>query len=170
MRCTKNLTPDEEATSTPLRVAGPGDVEALAALDELCFAGAAWARSAWRTLLSEPDWITLVWCPDSLVRGAAVILPAFPEAALASLAVHPAFRRRGAGHALLARAIHLAEQAGARWLALEVDCDNTPAIALYRRFRFHVSRRFREDGRPRLEMRRRLAVSSDCRAAPAGLL
>ena len=66
-------------------------------------------------------------------------------------------RRRGLGTLLLRDALRRARGAGARFLALEVDVVNRDARRLYRREGFAVVRRFREDGRRRVEMLRRIA-------------
>lgn len=59
------------------------------------------------------------------------------EAEILTIAVDPAFRRRGAARAMLS--VHLARLAarGVRRLFLEVAEDNPGAIALYRSFGFH---------------------------------
>ncbi|NWG00009.1 MAG: GNAT family N-acetyltransferase [Thermoanaerobaculaceae bacterium] len=152
--CTKTLTPDSPLDTPPLGAAPPDCLEELLALDRLCFGPLAWSREAWQEVVSDPAWTTLVWCPDGTVRGSAVLLLAQPESVLASVAIHPAHRRQGVGLAFVQEAIRLARRAGAQWLSLEVDEDNAPAVALYRRTGFKVCRRFLEDGRPRWEMRR----------------
>ena len=63
---------------------------------------------------------------------------------------------RGIGTWLLHDVLQRARAAGARFLALEVDLVNRGARALYRREGFGVVRRFREDGRWRIEMHRRV--------------
>lgn len=160
MSCTKTLTPDGESDTFFLGEATPAHLAELVALDGLCFRREAWSERTWRGVLGDPSWTTVIWCPDGHVRAASVILAACPESFLASVAVHPAYRRRGAGRALLQEAVRRAREAGARWLSLEVDRDNLAALALYRRAGFSVYRRFREDGKLRVEMRRRLAGSA----------
>ncbi len=84
-----------------------------------------------------------------------VLLAWPPEAALASIAVHPASRTRGLGTLLVREALVRARVVGARWLSLDVDADNLGAVHLYRREGFGLVRRFTEQGRSRLEMAHR---------------
>jgi len=49
------------------------------------------------------------------------------------LVVHPTYRRRGVGEALLRHALDLLEDAGCVEIALSTDLDNEAARALYRR-------------------------------------
>lgn len=139
-----------------LATATADQLEELLALDVACFQHDAWSERTWREVLCHPDCATVVWCPDGRVRAAAVVLPGCPESLLASLAVHPDFRRRGVARALLDDALRRSRQAGAHWLTLQVDRDNEAAVVLYRSAGFVVTRRFREGGRPRFEMRRPL--------------
>ncbi len=159
MACQKTFTPDDALDSghpAAARFARPADLPALVELDRVCFAARAWSRAAWREVVTEPEWTVVVIARGNLVVAASVLLPAAPVTHLASLAVHPRWRRRGVGRELLGDAIARARAASARWLALEVDRDNTGAISLYRRDGFAVARRFLEDGRWRQEMVRRL--------------
>jgi ribosomal protein S18 acetylase RimI-like enzyme len=147
--------PDTSATAT-LRPAQEIDIEVLVGLDRLCFGSRAWSSRAWWEVVLFPEWTTIVAERDAEIVGASVLLPDAPISWLASLAVHPQFRRLGLGHTLLCDAVARAHRAAAHWLSLEVDCDNRPAITLYRREGFGVLRRFREEGRRRQEMIRRL--------------
>ncbi|MCS6936894.1 MAG: ribosomal protein S18-alanine N-acetyltransferase [Candidatus Bipolaricaulota bacterium] len=66
-------------------------------------------------------------------------LPEPPTVAhLLNIAVAPAFRRQGLGRFLLQYALDYAHQLGASRIELEVRTDNSAAIALYRKFGFHV--------------------------------
>jgi len=131
-------------------------VPALARLDACCFGPLAWPLRAWRAVVLDPAWTTLV-CGGAAAPEAALVLLAWPpEATLASIAVAPVRRRRGLGTALLREAVARARGAGARWLTLEVDADNAAGIRLYRREGFGLVRRFSEQGRARLAMARRL--------------
>ena len=106
--------------------------------------------------MTDPGWTTLVAGEGGTIVAAMVLLLDRPVSSLASIAVHPGFRRRGLGRALLCEAERRARTAGALGLSLEVDRSNRSAVLLYRREGFGVLRRFREDGRWRLEMLRRL--------------
>ena len=159
MPCTKTLSPAEEHDG-PLparpRPARSDEIAALVELDRLCFGRRAWSLKAWREVVLDPEWTTLVLGDGGEPIAASVILPASPVSWLASLAVHPCHRGAGLGRAMLRDAIARARDAAARWLSLEVDRVNRVAVALYRREGFTVLRRFREEGRWRQEMLRRL--------------
>jgi ribosomal protein S18 acetylase RimI-like enzyme len=152
------LTPVGLADGLELGSADARDLAALVELDRACFGAHAWPPAQWREIVSGPAWrITVVRHAGQPV-AVSVLLPAAPRAHLASLAVVPSWRRQGLGRFLLGDSVARAAAAGARWLLLEVDADNRSAQSLYRSDGFVVTRRFREDGRARLEMVRRLGT------------
>ncbi len=162
MACQEIRTPAEkiDSDSTPARrSAGAGDLGALFELDRACFGRRAWSLSAWREVVTLPEWTVIVIEQDGALAAASVLLLAAPTSWLASLAVSPERRRRGLGRALLRDALARSRAASARWLSLEVDRSRRAAVALYRGEGFGVLRRFREDGRWRQEMVRRLGGS-----------
>jgi [ribosomal protein S18]-alanine N-acetyltransferase len=55
---------------------------------------------------------------------------------ITTLAVDPAYRRRGFGEVLLLRMIDEAIERGAAWMTLEVRESNSPAQLLYRKYGF----------------------------------
>lgn len=155
-RCTKVHTPVGRPGTVPIGDGAPTDLRALVELDRLCFGDRAWPARAWWEVLNEPGWTLRVVRGGGSVVAAAVLLPATPVSSLASIAVHPAWRRRGLGMALLDDAIGLTRRAGSRWLSLNVDRDHVAARRLYRRKGFGVAVRLSGDGIPRLEMLKRL--------------
>jgi [ribosomal protein S18]-alanine N-acetyltransferase len=136
--------------------ARPGELRALVALDRACFPEVAWPPSAWWQALLEPDFRVRVVRQAGVVVAASVVLLGRPVAVLASLGVHPSLRGRGIGRRLIVDAVLAAFAAKARWMSLDVDRVNHPAISLYRACGFVAVRRFSEDGRARQEMLRRL--------------
>jgi ribosomal-protein-alanine N-acetyltransferase len=143
-----------------VRLARASEVTALAEFDRACFGRRAWPLQAWWEAVTEPGWTTVVLAVGPALLGVSALLLQPPVAFLASIAVHPAERRRGLGRSLLRNAVAQARAARAHWLTLEVDQVNAPAICLYRSDRFGTVRRFREEGHWRLEMRRRLGTNS----------
>jgi len=139
-----------------VRTSQPQDAAPLVELDRVCFGRRAWTAREWLEVVGEPGWTALVAQLGDRVIAATVLLLWPPEVSLASLAVHPDFRRHGLGALLLRASLARARDARARWLELEVDAVNAEAVRLYRREGFAVSRRFREDGRARLGMVHRL--------------
>ena len=152
------MSPGRVAAGLAHRVeaAHPADLAALVELDRACFGRRAWPPAAWTEAVTDPGWTTLVVREGADPVAAAVLLPFLPVAHLASIGVHPGRRHRGIGTWLLHDVLQRARAAGARFLALEVDLVNRGARALYRREGFGVVRRFREDGRWRIEMHRRV--------------
>lgn len=95
---------------------------------------------------------------DGLVVGYIVAaLTEDREGRVFSLAVDPAFRKRGVAAALLERALELYRSEGIPAVRLEVRVDNAPAQALYRRFGFEPVGRlpsYYSDGADALVMRK----------------
>jgi ribosomal protein S18 acetylase RimI-like enzyme len=71
-------------------------------------------------------------CGFACVRVVPCVLYAEPYAELTELYVEPAFRRRGLGRQLIARAEQLARERGAAELLIMTGTGNTAAQALYR--------------------------------------
>lgn len=92
--------------------------------------GEAWTRHQCLGILAMPG----VWLRLALVNGQpagfALVRAILDEAELLLIAVHPDYRRLGAGAALLRAAIDECRTRGVRRLHLEVRANN-PAIALY---------------------------------------
>lgn len=79
------------------------------------------------------------------------------ELSVLTVATHPACRRNGHARELMEHALAYARASSVAVLLLEVRRSNTPAIALYRAFRFEVVReraRYYEDGEDAFEMLR----------------
>ncbi|MEM4724980.1 MAG: GNAT family N-acetyltransferase [Candidatus Hadarchaeum sp.] len=55
---------------------------------------------------------------------------------IANVAVHPDYRRRGIASALMDAALQLARRQRSRWIALQVEAENLPALSLYDRLGF----------------------------------
>lgn len=68
--------------------------------------------------------------------GFALLQIIAPEAELLTIAIHPDAQGKGRGTALLAAAMQVAQDAGARHVFLEVAADNAAAVALYRGAQF----------------------------------
>ncbi|MFM2091381.1 MAG: hypothetical protein RLZZ127_1870 [Planctomycetota bacterium] len=114
-----------------IRRARPGDLEALLALQERCFAPEdRFPRRCWRRLLAAPGALALVTDGG---EGVAVWLlrRGGRTARLRVLAVAPAARRRGLARALLAAGLDLLPSRIAQW-SLEVRAGNRAALACYR--------------------------------------
>jgi ribosomal-protein-alanine N-acetyltransferase len=144
------------STAGGIEAARVTDLAALVELDRACFGRRAWPPPAWVEVVTDPEWTTLVVRTGGAPVAAMVLLLARPGAHLASIGVDPRRRNCGLGTAMLHDAIRRARGAGARFVTLEVDRANAAARRLYRREGFGLVRRFREDGRWRVELHRRL--------------
>jgi ribosomal-protein-alanine N-acetyltransferase len=155
------LTPGRAAVAATAKVeaARPADLRSLVELDLICFGRRAWPEAAWVDAVTDPEWTTLVVRDGGTPIAASVLLLWPPGAHLASIGVHPDHRNRGLGTLLLRDAMARGRKCGARRLMLEVDLVNLAARRLYQREGFGLARRFREDGRWRVELQRRLRRS-----------
>ncbi len=118
------------------------DIPAVQALDRQAFA-LPWPPSAYAHELHHSPhsrlWVAEV---EGQVVGFIVLWLILDEAHVATLAVHPDFRRRGIARRLLETLLTAAREAGARLATLEVRAGNLPAQALYRHYGFReVGRR-----------------------------
>lgn len=128
--------------------AGPETASALATLHATAFA-APWSEASFASLLSQPGVTALVGDATPL-GGFILVRTIVDEAEILTLAVAPAFRRRGLGRRLLEGALRHAQRQGATRCFLEVAADNAVAIALYRRAGFDSQKTrpgyYRRDG------------------------
>lgn len=105
--------------------AGPEAAERLAQIHASAF-DHGWSADSIAALISEGAIALATDDGFVLVRAAA------GEAEILTLAVEPAFRRRGSGRELVEAAAEAVRADGAESLFLEVAADNTPARSLYR--------------------------------------
>ena len=74
---------------------------------------------------------------EGLVVGYSGLMLTGPDAHVTTIAVDPAWHRRGIGTRLLANMVRQALERGAQHLTLEVRVTNAAAQSLYRKFGFH---------------------------------
>jgi ribosomal-protein-alanine N-acetyltransferase len=122
------------------------DLEQVHAIDVLSFA-MPWPPSSYRfELLENPaslSWVVEAILPDGKPRvvGMSVIWLVKDEAHIATIAVHPDFRRNGIGRKLLVEILRECIGNGAKQATLEVRANNIAAQNLYRDFGFEVVNR-----------------------------
>ena len=87
-----------------LRPARVSDVMDLRALDAACFGARAWSSRSWLEAVAGPEWTVLTLWVGTSLTAAMVLLPWPPVASLASVAVAPAWQRRGLGRRLIRHA------------------------------------------------------------------
>jgi ribosomal-protein-alanine N-acetyltransferase len=139
-----------------------GDIEALYALDQICFEpGIAYSRGELRRFLGIATAQGVLADRDGTLAGFAVgYLTRRRTAHVVTLDVGPGERRRGLGKALLEALLKRLARAGAREARLEVSTENTGAIAFYEKLAFRVRRPLPDyygPGRGALEMERDLS-------------
>ncbi|HHN66593.1 MAG TPA: ribosomal-protein-alanine N-acetyltransferase [Thermopetrobacter sp.] len=130
------------ATAVRLRIrrAGVDDAAGLAAIHEAAFAGTGergWREEEIARLIAD-DTITTLLATLADGRPAGFVMTRLGGlvADILSIAVAPAFQRRGIGGRLLAAALTDAAAGGAGRVFLEVAADNAAAQALYRQQKF----------------------------------
>jgi ribosomal-protein-alanine N-acetyltransferase len=123
-----------------------GDLEQVQAIDRLSF-NLPWPPSAYRHELTENP-VAHLWVAeacgsneDCKIVGMIVMWVILDEAHIATLAVHPDYRRRGIGTRLLRVGLDEGLRLGVSHAMLEVRSGNSGAQGLYRKFGFEVVHR-----------------------------
>jgi ribosomal-protein-alanine N-acetyltransferase len=119
------------------------DIDQVLLIDRLSFS-LPWPASAFRhELVHNPS--SLLWVAEldltngsPCVAGAVVVWMILDEAHIATLAVHPDYRRRGISQQLLVTVLHQAVERGAVLATLEVRANNLAAQNLYKKFDFEI--------------------------------
>ena len=115
------------------------DVPAVHEIDVLSFS-LPWPERSFRfELTGNPTsrgWVTEV---NGRVAAALVLWFIIDEAHIATIAVHPDFRRQGLGEQILLHALRAVQAEGARRAFLEVRAGNTAAQALYKKYGFEIA-------------------------------
>lgn len=127
-------------TATPdIRPLSADDSGACAGLHALSFAFP-WPQTDIEVLLASPSTIGdgAFTAKSGEIEGFILARRAADEAEILTLAVHPRKRGQGLAGRLLRANIAALSAKGAKSLFLEVEAENTPALALYRRFAFET--------------------------------
>jgi ribosomal-protein-alanine N-acetyltransferase len=114
------------------------DVPAVHEIDVLSFS-LPWPERSFRYEVTENP-VSRGWVADMDGRIAAMLVLWFiiDEAHIATIAVHPDFRRQGIGEQILLTALRAAREEGARRAFLEVRAGNAAAQVMYRKYGFEV--------------------------------
>src|SRR5688572_3411945 len=123
--------------SSLVRLMTAADLQAVTELDALSFK-TPWPSKAYETELSNTDARCWVAEQNGQVAAVLVLWRVLDEAHIATLAVHPGFRRRGIGSQLLRTGMDAAYAEGARIYQLEVRSGNAAAQKLYQDFGFEI--------------------------------
>lgn len=126
-------------SSLRLRAMGYRDLEAVVAIENVCF-GSPWRVGSYGRAVAEAhQHFSVAELGDRLV-GYAGFWVEGDHAHIAKVAVHPDDRRQGIASALLAHLLDQMRQLGLRRAYLEVRKSNRGAQELYRRFGFRFER------------------------------
>jgi ribosomal-protein-alanine N-acetyltransferase len=147
--------------SEPPRYRGvnASDVDALVALDAICFAAdIRYSKLVMSYYALHRDSETIVAEDAARIVG-FIIAHLFFEGCgeIVTIDVHPEARRLGVGRELLRRAEESLARRGANIAFLEVDCDNSGALALYQEFGYVVRERYLEGETPRYLMEKAIS-------------
>ena len=139
-----NLLPGspEDLSGLKIRKMTLEDLNQVVAIDQISFSLPWPQRSFYFELTDNPT--SRCWVAEFGGRMAAMMVAWFivDELHIATIAVHPDFRGRGIGKALLLHSLQAAKQEGALTSFLEVRAGNEVALAMYHKFGYvEVGRR-----------------------------
>ena len=114
------------------------DVPAVHQIDVLSFT-LPWPERSFLFELTENQ-VSRGWVAEVDGRIAAMLMIWFivDEAHIATIAVHPDFRRQGIGEQILLHALRAAHNEGAQRAFLEVRAGNTAAQTMYKKYGFEM--------------------------------
>lgn len=121
-----------------IRQARESDIDEITRLDQLCFS-APWSRESFRQEIMKNGmalYLVAELPQSGELVGYAGIWAILDEGHITNVAVHPEYRRRHIGEALVKVLLEEASASGIRQFTLEARVSNEPAIRLYRKFGF----------------------------------
>jgi ribosomal-protein-alanine N-acetyltransferase len=129
-----------------LRGYEPGDLDAMHALDMMCFERPfLFARSAMRRFAEAPKARVVIAEMDGMMAGFGILhieqVGKVWAGYIVTLDVDPSLRRSGIAGAVMHETEALAAKAGCSMMALHVFVGNASAIAFYERLRYVLSHR-----------------------------
>lgn len=98
-------------------------------IEALCFSDP-WSENAFKDSLSSPYSHFKVW-EEERVGGYIGFYALSGEGSITNVAVHPDFRKKGIGEALVKEVIRVGKELDLDYITLEVRVSNTPAKSLY---------------------------------------
>ena len=115
------------------------DIPAVHEIDMLSFS-LPWPERSFRFEVTENP-VSRGWVAEVAGQIAAMLVLWFiiDEAHIATIAVHPDFRRQGIGEQILIYALRAAQDEGARRAFLEVRTSNAGAQAMYKKYGFEIA-------------------------------
>ena len=110
-------------------------VSQVAQLEAICFSDP-WSENSVASELRNPLSLWLVALEGGKGAGYIGSQTVLDETDMMNVAVHPDYRRRGIGEALIETLVAQLKARNSRCLTLEVRASNAPAIALYEKLDF----------------------------------
>lgn len=114
------------------------NVIALAELEKQCFGRDAWSIAALRGEFGNDFSHFLAEVRDGEILGYVCVRTIYEEAQICNIAVAPQHRRQGIGTALLKACLEFSSKV-CQHCELEVNTENAPAVALYKKCGFEVA-------------------------------
>ena len=116
------------------------DIPAILVIEGLSFSNP-WSDATFRgevqnNGISFP--VVIVHEPDQRVAGYIIYWQIRDEVQITNVALHPDFRGRGIGEAVLKAILNEVLGRGAKFVTLEVRASNMPAVSLYKKLGFKV--------------------------------
>jgi [ribosomal protein S18]-alanine N-acetyltransferase len=136
------MTLSQGMQKVTIRRMTPADLDAVVEIDSISFS-LPWPRSSFGYELNNP--VSRLWVAEAEEAGKAQVVGIIctwmieNEGHIATFAIHPDFRRRGLGNALLAFALLEAAHEGVELVYLEVRRSNEAAIQMYEKFGFAMT-------------------------------
>lgn len=119
-----------------IRQAEERDIIKITKLDELCFT-LPWSQSSFEKEIKENDLALYIVAEiDDDIIGYAGLWRIVDEAHITNVAVHPYYRKKGIGEALVSILITCSKEVGIVNHTLEVRASNAAAISLYTKLGF----------------------------------
>ena len=119
-----------------IRQAEERDIKPMAEMDILCFSSP-WSEASFEKEIRENRLAFYIIAEtDGRMAGYAGLWCIVDEGHITNVAVHPEFRRRGIGEALISVLLDHTVKSGILSHTLEVRASNTAAISLYSKFGF----------------------------------
>lgn len=136
-----------------IRVANPGDIDAMTELDAVCFTSP-WSRASFEAELTTNRLAWYLVAEELAVQDNAILEPDASQGKLigyaglwaiqdeghiTNVAVHPEYRRKHLGSILVGTLIDETKKEGLVRFTLEVRASNQAAISLYEAFGFETA-------------------------------
>lgn len=115
----------------------PDDIDGVMQIEASAYGDHHWSKSSFLSEISnELAHYYALKTNDGFLAGYAGCWHILEEAHITTIAIHPDFRRKNFGQALLTRIIDDCYKDLIKYITLEVRVSNTPAISLYTKYGF----------------------------------